>query len=126
MSEQFTLRQRSFEDLGKAYQLHAQSFRVVGGSVARVAQVIEINGRFDGEAKAAADLDGDLARVDEVLGKTFDSLPDDFSSVVTSSAQPGANAPSTGSPGIWSRLLRFLGVSDEPKPAVAQNGGKTQ
>ena len=115
MSEQFAARQRNFQDLAQAYQLHAASFKTVGGSVAQVARLIEVNQRFDNEAKTAAELETELARVDDVLGKTFDSLPDDFSPAFTPSSTASS---SNGSTGLWGRFLRFIGVADEPEPAL--------
>lgn len=117
MSEQFTTRQRSFADLADAYKLHAASFKTVGGSVARVAHLIEVNQRFDNEAKTAAELEAELARVDDVLGKTFDSLPDDFTRAF---APTGSGGSSTESTGLWRRFMRFIGVADEPEPVVVQ------
>lgn len=123
LSEQFAARQRSFADLADAYKLHAASFKTVGGSVARVAHLIEVNQRFDGEAKTAAELETELARVDDVLGKTFDSLPDDFTPALTPSNTSGAGSGSTG---LWSRFVRFIGFTDEPKAEVVQTGGATK
>lgn len=123
LSEQFAARQRNFQDLSQAYQLHAGSFKTVGGSVARVAHLIEVNQRFDGEAKAAAELEGELARIDDVLGKTFDSLPDDFTPAFAPTDTGVLRKESTG---LWSRFLRFIGIVEEPKPEVAQTGGATK
>jgi hypothetical protein len=118
MSETFATRQRNFEDLARAYQLHASSFKTVGSSVARVAQLIEINGRLDGEAKTAAELEAELARIDDVLGKTFEGLPEDFTRVFTPTA--AESTTNSGSTGLWARLLRFLGIADNKKAELAQ------
>lgn len=126
MSEQFAARQRSFADLADAYRLHAASFKTVGGSVARVAQLIEVNQRFDSEAKTAAELETELARVDEVLGRTFDSLPDDF----TPAFAPGNTSgdPTIGPTGLCSRFMRFICVTDNQEPTVvkAETGVDTE
>ena len=117
MSEQFAARQRNFQDLAEAYRLHAASFKTVGGSVAQVARLIEINQRFDAEAKTAAELETELARVDDVLGKTFDSLPDDFAPALATGDSGGSGS---GSPGLWTRFLRFLHLADQPEPVVTK------
>jgi hypothetical protein len=123
MSEEFTGRQRSFQHLAQAYQLHAASFKTVGGTVARVAHLVEVNQRFGTEAKTAAELEGELARIDDVLAKTFDSLPTDFAPAFTPT---DGGKTSSGSTGLWTRLLRFLGLEDDARPAVAESGGNTQ
>jgi hypothetical protein len=123
MSEQFAARQRNFQDLAQAYQLHAASFKTVGGSVAQVARLVEVNQRFDNEAKTAAELETELARVDDVLGKTFDSLPDDFSPAF---APASAGSSSSGSTGLWGRFLHFIGVADEPEPNVTPTVANTE
>lgn len=123
MSEHFAARQRSFADLADAYKMHSASFKVVGGSVAHVAQLIEVNQRFDNEAKSATELEAELVRVDEVLGKTFDSLPDDFTPALTS--ETGNSGSISASTGLWSRFMRFIGVVGEPERTVvkAETGG---
>jgi hypothetical protein len=114
MAEQFASRQRDFADLAAAYRLHAASFQTVGGSVGRVAHLIELNQRFDAESKSAAELQGELGQIDEVLAKTFDSLPDDLSQAFASPA----SAPTSPTPaGIWNRLLRLLGLRGDNKLA---------
>jgi len=114
MAEQFTARQRDFADLGAAYRLHAGSFQTVGGSVGRVAHLIEVNQRFDLESKSAAELQTELGQMDDVLAKTFDALPDDLSPIF---ASPTASPAKPGPTGLWSRLLRLLGLeggTDKP------------
>ncbi|MBI2929072.1 MAG: hypothetical protein HYY24_25695 [Verrucomicrobia bacterium] len=122
MSEQFAARQRSFTDLADAYRLHAASFKTIGGSVAQVARLMEMNQRFDAEEQASKDIENDLVRMDAVLIKFGESLPDDF----TPALAPGNTSQSgNGSTGLWWRFIRFIGVTDEPEPTVvkAETGG---
>ena len=112
MAEQFTTRQRDFADLGSAYRLHAASFQTVGGSVGRVAHLIDVNQRFDLESKSAAEMQTELGHIDDVLAKTFDSLPDDLSPIF---ASPGAAEAKPAPSGLWNRLLRLLGLDGEAK-----------
>lgn len=110
MAEQFTARQRDFADLGAAYRLHAASFQTVGGSVGRIAHLIDVNQRFDLESKSAAELQTELGRMDEVLAKTFDSLPDDLTPIFASGV-PNESKPAPI--GLWDRLLRLIGMGKD-------------
>src|SRR5262249_28289957 len=112
MADQFTARQRDFADLSSAYRLHAASFQTVGGSVGRVAHLIDLNQRFDLESKSAAELQTELGHIDDVLAKTFDSLPDDLSAAFGS---PGTVEHNPGPTGVWDRLLRILGLGGNTK-----------
>jgi hypothetical protein len=121
LGEEFKDRGRAFEDLAAAYKLHQTSFATVAGSVGRVAQLIETSGRFAAESSAAATLETELAQVDQILSQTFDSLPDDYAPVLAGTQNsPGPAAKTTG---LWSRLLRVLGLEKEPAPVVVQSGG---
>ena len=121
MGEEFKERGQAFEDLAAAYQLHQASFATVAGSVGRVAQLIETSGRFDAESSAAASLETELSQVDHILSQTFDSLPDDYSPVL---AGPQIRSDSgSKTTGLWSRLLRALGLEKEPAPVIARSGG---
>jgi hypothetical protein len=117
MAEQFASRQHDFQDLAAAYRLHAASFQTVGGSVGRVAHLIAVNQRFDAESQSAAELQAELGHIDDVLAKTFDSLPDDLTPIFNSPAGP---APKPAAGGIWNRLLRMLGLEhgSEPKSTI--------
>jgi hypothetical protein len=117
MSEQFVARQRDFTDLASAYRLHASSFQTVGGSVGRVAHLIEINQRFDLESKAAAELQTELGQIDDVLAKTFESLPDDLTPIFGSSGAVDSKPAATG---LWSRLLRLLGLDRDKQPQAVK------
>ncbi len=110
MSEQFAARQRDFTDLSAAYRLHASSFQAVGGSVGRVAHLMDIHQRFDAESKSAAEMQAELGQIDEVLAKTFDSLPDDLSPVFGST--PGVETKPVQT-GLWNRLLHLLGFGGD-------------
>lgn len=123
MSDQFAARQQSFQDLREAYALHAASFRTVGGSTANLAHLIDVNQRFDAEAHAAAELEGELTRFDNVLGKTFEAIPEDFSQVLSSGT--GDEAGTSRPTGLWQRLLRFLGLGEKDQDQTAA-GGSTQ
>jgi hypothetical protein len=116
MGDQFAARQHDFEDLSAAYRLHAQSFQTVGGSVGRVAHLIEVSQRFDAESQSAAQLQQELGHIDDVLAKTFDSLPDDLSPVFAPSHTPQTPAVNGG---IWNRLLRLLGMDATAKSDTA-------
>jgi hypothetical protein len=116
MTEQFAARQHDFADLASAYRLHAASFQTVGGSVARVAHLMDVSQRFDAESKSAAELQTELGQIDEVLAKTFDSLPDDLTPIFASPASAETKPAPTG---LWNRLLRLLGLDSDNKNKVA-------
>ena len=121
LGEEFKDRGRAFEDLAAAYKLHQASFATVAGSVGRVAQLIETSGTFAAESSAAATLETELAQVDQILSQTFDSLPDDYTPVLAGTQNPPDSAANTT--GLWSRLLRVLGLEKDPAPVVARSGG---
>src|SRR5262249_12329936 len=110
MAEQFTSRQRDFSDLAAAYRLHAASFQTVGDSVGRGAHLIALNQRFDAESRVLDELQTELGHIDDVLARTFDSLPDDLSAAFSS---PGAKRANSGPSGIWDRLLHILNLGGE-------------
>ncbi len=118
MADQFTTRQRDFADLAAAYRLHGASFQTVGGSVGRVAHLIDVNQRFDLESKAAAELQTELGQIDDVLAKTFESLPDDLAPIFNPAPSPDAKPASNG---LWNRLLRLIGLSRESKAEFTAN-----
>jgi hypothetical protein len=122
MADQFAARQRDFADLGSAYRLHAASFQTVGSSVGRVAHLIDLNQRFDAESRSAAELQTELGHIDDVLAKTFDSLPDDLSAAFASSGMVERNPGPTG---VWDRLLRLLGLNGESKPKTSDTAMQT-
>jgi hypothetical protein len=123
MSGQFAARQQDFGDLAMAYRLHAASFQTVGGSVGRVAHLIELNQRFDLESKSATELQTELGKIDDVLGKTFESLPDDLTPIF---ATPGKSDTKPAPSGIWERLRRFLGLAGESKNQLATSNTEGQ
>jgi hypothetical protein len=121
MGDQFNARKQDFVDLGAAYRLHAASFQTVGSSVGHVAHLIDLNQRFDLESKSAAEMQTELGHIDDVLAKTFDSLPDDLSAAFTPS---GTVERTPGPTGVWNRLLRLLGLGGDnktPTPDTALN-----
>jgi hypothetical protein len=86
-----------------------------------VAHLIDLNQRFDLESKSAAEMQTELGHIDDVLAKTFDSLPDDLSAAFTPS---GTVERTPGPTGVWNRLLRLLGLGGDnktPTPDTALN-----
>lgn len=125
LAEQFDRRKSNFEDLARAFDQHAESFKMVGASAGRVAGLVEKNGHYAAEAEAAAALEGDLASIDTVLTRTFESLETDFTPALATGTSETTTGGSSG-PSLWHRLLRFIGVESEPTVATTETGGATK
>ncbi len=113
LSEQFATRQHNFEELARAFEQHAESFKMVGASAGRVAGLVEKNGHYTAEAEAATALEGDLANIDTVLTRTFESLETDFTPALATGTTETTTSGSSG-PSLWHRLLRFIGAESVP------------
>ena len=93
----------------------------MGGSVGRVARLIQVNQRFDSESRAAAEMQVELSQID-VLAKTFDSLPDDLTPAFAGSSPAESKPASTG---LWTGL-RLLGLGGEAKNITVTSASELQ
>lgn len=125
LADQFATRRETFEDLGRAFALHADSFKATAAWSANMAGLVAMNGHYTDENAAAAGLEGDLTKLDMAITQDFLAQEVDF----TSAFAPGKadSAPGdAGGPSLWHRLLRFIGVEQAQQPSVAttETGGE--
>jgi hypothetical protein len=110
LSDRFREKGEIFKSMADSYQMHAKSFRLVAGTVSRIAKAIGDGQKFIREIEIASSIEKSLTEADAAITGTFGDMPSDIG-LDDFFPKPKAEEK-TAESGLLARLLRVIGLTD--------------